>query len=667
MRLTLRTLLAYLEDALPPESAKRIGRMIARSPDARHVVRRIRKVVRRRRLIAVKPDSESRRGMDANDMAEYLDNVLPEEEVGRVERRCLKHDALLAEAAACHQILSRVLGEPPTVNDEARRKAYAAVGVVASSPTNVAVVGTNTVPKPDAMQATPVAAGPEHAVELPIPTLAPPESPAGRLALFSLVAMLFVALGLVLWRGLEPAPTVLADANESRDEPRPAAANEEKSKAPPPAAVENGPQIKTDEPLAVVKDRDKNDALIIAAEPASKVISPHEEASAKSTDDASRKPPPPPIPAAAKPAATPPAIVKVAEYTSPIGVLCRLRDQGPERLQTGAAVMTGDVLVNLDGSRSRLSIGQHKLDFVDSSKLKIRPGSTPIFEPRRGRFVFLAIERPAVFHLGIGGDDLAVHLTTPNSVLTLEYLPATSAGGTETPPAVLVGAVAHDVVLEQRGRRLDLKRGSIVDVGAGRGIGTPHAGAPPAWLTASQLNPVDLKAADRLAERNTIPFGTQGVVDSLRARMVDRQRDVRRMALRALVALEAYGPVVDALGDGHFADNRANAFVFLRPIAQTDVDGTEAVRKALLHSLPLAEAEFIIRLLRGFSAQEFAHEAVGRQLLQGLDSETLIVRELAIRNLRELTGKDFGYSPTDPAVRRAIAVKQAEAFLRERR
>src|SRR6476659_3584973 len=135
MRLTLRTLLAYLEDALPSESTKRIGRMVARSSGASRVVRRIRKVVRRRRLIAVKPDSDSRRGMDANDMAEYLDNVLPEDQVQRVERRCLKHDALLAEAAACHQILSRVLGETASVNEESRRKAYAAVGVSSVTPT----------------------------------------------------------------------------------------------------------------------------------------------------------------------------------------------------------------------------------------------------------------------------------------------------------------------------------------------------------------------------------------------------------------------------------------------------------------------------------------------------------------------------------------------------
>src|SRR5215204_5490002 len=96
MRLTLRTVLAYLEDALPPESARRIGRMIGRSPAARRIVARIRKVVRRRRLIAVKPDSDSKKGMDANDMSEYLDNTLPEEQLHRVERRCLKHDALLA-------------------------------------------------------------------------------------------------------------------------------------------------------------------------------------------------------------------------------------------------------------------------------------------------------------------------------------------------------------------------------------------------------------------------------------------------------------------------------------------------------------------------------------------------------------------------------------------
>ena len=48
MRLTLRTLLAYLDDALDPAQAKVIGQKLAESPSALELVERIRKVTRRR-------------------------------------------------------------------------------------------------------------------------------------------------------------------------------------------------------------------------------------------------------------------------------------------------------------------------------------------------------------------------------------------------------------------------------------------------------------------------------------------------------------------------------------------------------------------------------------------------------------------------------------------
>ena len=50
MRLTLRTLLAYLDDALDPAQAKVIGQKLAESPSALELVERIRKVTRRRGL-----------------------------------------------------------------------------------------------------------------------------------------------------------------------------------------------------------------------------------------------------------------------------------------------------------------------------------------------------------------------------------------------------------------------------------------------------------------------------------------------------------------------------------------------------------------------------------------------------------------------------------------
>src|SRR5579872_4534014 len=76
MRLTLRTLLAYLDDILEPSQAKEIGDKVNESSFASSLVSRIREVMRRRRLTAPTVSGPGV-GIDPNTIAEYLDNTLP--------------------------------------------------------------------------------------------------------------------------------------------------------------------------------------------------------------------------------------------------------------------------------------------------------------------------------------------------------------------------------------------------------------------------------------------------------------------------------------------------------------------------------------------------------------------------------------------------------------
>ena len=121
MRLTLRTLLAYLDDTLEPAEAKLIGQKVAESDAAQELVARIREVTRRRRITTPSGPGES---IDPNAIAEYLDNELTTEALAEVEQVALAFDVYLAELAACHQILTVVLGEPAKVPPTAYTRMY---------------------------------------------------------------------------------------------------------------------------------------------------------------------------------------------------------------------------------------------------------------------------------------------------------------------------------------------------------------------------------------------------------------------------------------------------------------------------------------------------------------------------------------------------------------
>jgi hypothetical protein len=126
LRLTLRTLLAYLDDTLEPAEARAIGQKVAESESARELVERIKQVTRRRRL-TTPPASGPGGNIDANTVAEYLDNAVTPEQAAEVEQICLSSDVHLAEVAACHQTLTLILGEPVRPPAAASQRMYGLV------------------------------------------------------------------------------------------------------------------------------------------------------------------------------------------------------------------------------------------------------------------------------------------------------------------------------------------------------------------------------------------------------------------------------------------------------------------------------------------------------------------------------------------------------------
>ncbi|MCE9534400.1 MAG: hypothetical protein K8T89_25255 [Planctomycetes bacterium] len=125
MRLTLRTLLSYLDDTLEPAEARLMGEKVAESELAQELIERIKKVTRRRGLSAPPVSGDDGdAATDPNSVAEYLDNALAADQLEEIEQSALDSDAHLAEVATCHQILTLVLGEPAKIPPTARQHMY---------------------------------------------------------------------------------------------------------------------------------------------------------------------------------------------------------------------------------------------------------------------------------------------------------------------------------------------------------------------------------------------------------------------------------------------------------------------------------------------------------------------------------------------------------------
>ena len=130
MKLTLRTLLAYIDNLLPPRDAEEFEALLNENAAANNLCKRIQSVMTRPELGA--PDVlDKGLHLDPNVTAEYLDNVLSSEESPEYERLCISSDRQLSEVSACHQILTVVQVEPAEVDPAWRDKIY-------SAPTRVA-------------------------------------------------------------------------------------------------------------------------------------------------------------------------------------------------------------------------------------------------------------------------------------------------------------------------------------------------------------------------------------------------------------------------------------------------------------------------------------------------------------------------------------------------
>jgi hypothetical protein len=614
MRLTLRTLLAWLDDTLPPSEVREIGKQVGESPFAQELVERIHRVTRQRRLTI--PSSTGPDATDPNLVASYLDSGLEPDLVADYEKQCLTSDVHLAEVASVHQILS-LIGQKAKVPNEAKNRMYHLVK------------GRESAARVEAKTGAPAAAPAPEPISEPIQPWVTPEPPSRPwIAQFGpalLVAALMAVLTASAWLSLRPSgPEPLG----------PIAKTElQKPEAVPQGAAE---AYKSGQPAAPAKRVEPTPLPPPSEEPASK--------------PASENPEPPQ--AAPKPAELPLGTTGIA--AKPSGVLFRYNPDPEKRqwelLTDETPLKAQDRILNLKPFRNTLVLGgeRAKLDLVEETEVWVM--SSPPTEAARlnlvqGRLVLHAVDGGQPFVIQFRGRNVTI--TPPRGgVVGVERLTDREPGSDEpTPPILRFHAPEGEVTLA-----VDNSKQTLTGPGAVSLIGpdwkSPEARPAPAWVTDPKPSPFDQKVGEQFAGQ--IHPG-QPIIRELVTAIEDPQADVRRLAIYALRAVGDISFVVPLLSKQDDPVMRKTTIHVLRSYLGQGDEAKATLRNELLNNFGPEVASIVDKLLIGYTPKEARDRSTYDSLVRLLESDQVGVRELALENLQSLTGRDnLDYNPDRP-------------------
>jgi hypothetical protein len=626
MRLTLRTLLAWLDDTLPPAGVREIGRQVSESQFAQDLKEKIARVTRQRRLTV--PPSSGPDAVEASLVAAYIDNELSPEEVTEYEKKCLTSDVHLAEVASVHQILSGI-GQKAKVPHEARERMYHLIkgreSVGADVPRAFAP------PKPDPLTE-------------PLESWSPQELPRGRPWLEQLgpgvaVLGLILLLAWLVWSNLSqpqhPAVALIGPVGGPQMEAIPgqgaAPLAAPQAKAAPKPQNEPAPQAKGETP------------------------GPDANASMDETPPQGNEEKTPEPPAGA-----------VALTGTSEGVLLRYNDDPKvrdwKRLAPQTPLKEGDRLLSLDPYRHPIQFGAARVLLMPGTEVRVhRPaaGQAARLDLIRGRLILQEAEPP----VAVGFADGVLTLTPPpGGVLGLERAEQRRPGEPALPAILRIFVPEGDaVVASPAGSRPVSGPRVLVFQTAPAKLSEPEAQDIPGWVTDPDPSPAEGQAGELFAAY----FKTgQEPLASLVEASEDPNNEVSRLAVAALGAIGNIELVIPLASTPNRPATRRAAIVTLRSALAQSPSALKDVQALLEQTWGPEVAATLQKLLVGYTGQEAQDNATYATLVRELSSDDVGIRELAIDNLQTLTGRDrLGYDPDNPEERRLQAWQD---LLRER-
>jgi hypothetical protein len=701
-------MLAYLDDVLDPQDAKDIGHKIEESEFASSLVHRTRDVMRRLRLGAPKLHGKGA-GVDANSVAEYLDNTLSPERVADFERICLESDVHLAEVACCHQILAIVLGEPADVDPESRKKMYSIPAKYEELVKKLAEHAAETDGEEHAGEghpATPAKHRPRR--EVPDYLRTPAETTGARrfatvifLALLLLAVLVMAVNPSMLQRWFNPDagpavarnngsgtttvagtwPSKAASSGATGTSQDAAKGQVGSSTATPPAgsgaAVGPSESDQGEGPLPVeppvdVKTPSKSDTpeSSPASEPAAdQKTAPQGTAEPGKSGGAATVEPPPP--AGNIPAAQP--INALGNLTSRNTFMFRHDGGGGEwqLLEPLSNVAAGWTLVSPYAIENRITFESGlTLQLLGDSRVRVLPpsheGGPPGIELHYGRAILIAVAAANTqVRVVVAGRQAEITFVTSGSTAALETRFVREPGSN---PEVVASSVLVDLYavagqiewVEGAGQPPLSLRAPV-----GRTVGAELVERPlPEWTRTESLPLIMTKAVPVLAAElmarpraGDPPGGLEQQLVELGERFKNRN-EVMALALRCLASIDKPEWTIAALNEDRGATYWPMHIENLKAIIARSPQSAALVRQAF-EKVRGDKSEALFRMLWGYSAKDLSEGEEAKRLVDYLEHPELDFRVLASWNLRDITGiKYINYRPEDHVQRRQNAAQQ---------
>jgi hypothetical protein len=341
------------------------------------------------------------------------------------------------------------------------------------------------------------------------------------------------------------------------------------------------------------------------------------------------------------------------------GVLLRFSNDKREweRIGEGTPLGTSDVLLCLAPFQARIIVGKTPITLLGETLVRLTAKSAtddPAFELQTGRARIEIPTAPARFKIDFAGRTVDIQRTSPGALAVVRQSQWRYAQPASQPPALAIHAADGEqtVTFEQAKETLVAPGTVVADVGGK--LSTRAEKTVPKWLTETELSLKDQKIGEQFLKQFS---AGRPVLADIVAATEDDSPVTKKLAIYAVKALGDLSLLTPILSRANDPSARQSTIVALRDYLAQGPQAQRKLREQLEEEFGEKTSQVIERLLIGVPKEEASKSEALVDFLSPRNS-SLAVRELALDDLRTVTGRDeLAYDPEHPDEKSYNALK----------